>query len=142
MAAALIAAFFGVFALFDDATIPGVQASVDNPWPGMNMLVIVPAWCYFALAVGLAMIPILLLICARAQLRAAQELHPVLTWWRSFVWGASVIETTGCLILVMHTTLIFVPSAVALMIAGVAELAIILHIGEQLPHSATNHATT
>ncbi len=45
--------------------------------------------------------------------------------WRRLTWGASITETAGCLLFIFSGTLLFLPSAVALLLVGVAELATI-----------------
>jgi hypothetical protein len=47
--------------------------------------------------------------------------------WRRLTWGASITETAGCLLFIFSGTLLYLPSAVALLLTGVAELATIWH---------------
>src|SRR5579884_1016666 len=47
--------------------------------------------------------------------------------WRRVTWGLGNVETAGCLLFALNGSLLYLPSAIALLIAGVAELATILY---------------
>ena len=126
LAASLIAILFGLGALFDVLTLSSTPSSmIFSNW---NLIPLLSPVESVAMGIGLITVAILASFSVRASWQAAQhnDKH-ALDRWRYVTWGASIMETFGCLIFAMYGSLLYLPSAVALLIVGVAELATILH---------------
>lgn len=141
--ASCTAAFFGVVALGDvfamqagkfQGVLPG--ASLWS-WSNLHLAPALTDMALMTLAIGLAIAPFIGAFSVARSSRWCRVGNVTrLDAWRRLTWGASIIETTGCLLLVMNGIVLFVPSAVALLIAGVAELASIMYDMERQPEHA------
>ncbi len=141
--AASIAAFFGVVALYDFYALPFAWNNITAPWPGVSSLEMVPGWMLATIAICLAIAPFGALASVARSKRVMGFAHfTALDHCRRITWAVSIIETAGCMVFVMHDSMLFLPSAAALLIVGVAELACILHDVERLPYSATQRIIT
>lgn len=148
IAATIIAAVFSVIAGFDVIVAalqrgPTAGGAMLN-LPGASLALLVPPWSWLVLAGGLAVAPFCTVVSAVRSCHAARHGDTgALDGWRRITWGSSIVETTGCLAFVLLGTLLYLPSAVALLIAGVAELATILQdIEQHAPDHAAGRATT
>jgi hypothetical protein len=134
LTAAGVAATLSAFALFDLVMERLGKLSADVIFDASALLTNMPFipsvhgnFTLF-LAAGLTLAP-----CgALVSVRRSQRLSIIgdygrLDLWRRLTWGASIIETAGCLLFIFSGTLLFLPGAVALLLVGVAELATILH---------------
>ncbi len=140
LAAALTAWFFGIVALGDVLAIRAglLQVALYNAalwsWFHVPVAPSLAGSLLMGLAAGMAFTSFTAVLSVWEGLRAWHVGAAArLDFWRRFTWGASVIETGGCLLFVMNGIVLFVPSAVALLIVGVAELATILQDMERQP---------
>ena len=124
----------------DPASISGgVFPLADLPFaPDISGTITFLAGGILVLAAILAQMSVLSSLGASATADIAR-----LDRWRRMTWGASIIETAGCLLFVFSGTLLFLPSALALLLVGVAELATIWHDMERRTarhvHTAVTH---
>lgn len=140
------AAFFGVVALGDilamqagkfQGVLPG--ASLWS-WSNLHLAPELTEMALLTLAIGLTLAPFIGAFSVTRSCRSCRVGNVTrLDAWRRLTWGASIIETAGCLLLVMNGIVLFVPSAVALLIAGVAELASIMYDMERQPEHAVRN---
>lgn len=125
LAAAGMSFFFALFALLDVVfeTMPRDSSEVF-PFPMMSLL----SWHW---AVGSAIILTLvagLTLLTISLSKRAECCHDFtrLDHIRRLTWGLSIFETTGCVMLALRGIPYYLPSALALLIVGVAELMTIL----------------
>ncbi len=86
---------------------------------------------------------VLAALCAQASVLSSLHAGIAdLDRWRRMTWGASIAETAGCLLFVFSGTLIFLPSALALLLVGVAELATIWRDMERRSGRHVRHVVT
>ncbi len=134
LAAAGVAATLSAFALFDLVMERLGNLSTDAIFASSALLTDMPlvpsvqGTYALVLAVGLTLAACVAMVSVwRSQRLSAACDFRRLDLWRRLTWGASIVETAGCLLFVCSGTLLFLPGAVALLLVGVAELATILH---------------
>ncbi len=123
-----VAAFFALVAYLDlvvwHISLPHLSAASNVPWdmmPNMTGLSVV------ALATVLALMPLLATLTVVRSCAAARDGdYARLEYWRRLTWSTSIVETAGCIVFVGYGSLLFLPTAFALLIVGIAELATIL----------------
>lgn len=133
--AAITAAIFGIGALFDVvASVAGFAPAPEtipllfSGLPMIDRAPTLPGWLMVFIALGLTIAPfVAIMTVSRGSQAAHDNARSRLDGCRRVTWGTSIVETTGCLMLMLNGSIFFVPSAVALLIVGVAELASILY---------------
>lgn len=132
-AASLVATVLSAGALFDLAMEQaGKQpldggASANFPLAGMPFTPVITGTLTLLLGMALLVATILALWSVRVTCRASHAGDTArVNRWRRLTWSASIAETSGCLLFIFNGSLLFLPSAVALLLVGVAELATIL----------------
>jgi hypothetical protein len=150
LVAAGVAATFSTVALFDLLMERLGKLSAEAIFDSSAILTDMPlvpsvqgAWT-FGLASALMVATWLAVVSVRrSQHLSAHSDYVRLDFWRRLTWGASIVETAGCLLFVFSGTLLFLPGAVALLLVGVAELATILHeMDARVPAAAERHHHT
>jgi hypothetical protein len=147
LAAAGVAAILSVFALFDLVMERLGKLSADAIFTSSTLLTALPLvpsvqgiYTLFLATVLMVAAGIAVLSVWRSQSLSAEGDYIRLDLWRRLTWGASIIETGGCLLFIFSGTLLFLPGAVALLLVGVAELASIMHeVEARVPAAAEHH---
>jgi hypothetical protein len=140
-AAAGIAVFFGVGAFCD---VIFLHAPLDGIILPLALQLSLPFAWIAPLAFALCVLPFgIFFSIRRSTLLAREREYVALDWWRRITWGLSILEAGGSFLFTFYGSLLFVPSAIALFIAGVAELGCIMHEIEYrptyLPFMAPSH---
>lgn len=126
IAASSLAAVFGIGAFFDVLTLKTSPSAML--FYGWKLIPLLSQWENIALGLILTVTAIGAHFSVLRSYHALthSDLH-ALVLWRYVTWSTSIVETAGCLVFAIYGSLLYLPSAVALLIAGVAELATILH---------------
>jgi hypothetical protein len=137
--ATLLAGFLGIGALFDLFVLrTGETTMLLAGLPLIPTLSRGESLALGAILTATALIaPISTLRCHQA---ISSENRRGLDFWRRVTWGLSNVETAGCLLFALNGSLLYLPSAIALLIAGVAELATILYEVQRRAWVASHHA--
>ena len=139
LAATLLAGFLGIGALFDLLVLKAGATTML-----LGELPLIPTLSRGeSIALGAAMTATAML----ASVSAIRSRHAIqakgrrrLDFWRRVTWGLSNVETAGCLLFALNGSLLYLPSAIALLVAGVAELATILYEVQRHVQVVPHHA--
>jgi hypothetical protein len=126
MVAAIQSIIFGVCALFDEIVLHSNPIAVRFPDLGFS-----PAFTrelLVVVAILLSIIPLATYLSLTRIIfisRSRQHIPSTIDSWRRMMWTGAILETIGAVLLTFNGSLYFIPSAVSLLLIGVAELAAI-----------------
>ena len=138
LASTWLSAIFGFGALFDVFFVQG--NATTTLFPGWRIVPVLTGGWITALALLLTIVPLFAIFSITRSRNLMRDTNVYsIDVWRRMTWGISIIETAGCLLFAVDGSLLYLPSAVALLITGVAELATILNDVESRTSVVTSH---